>query len=105
IPKHLPLPVAFMQQCFQMHPTPSRQNTLTTIPPWLVLMGLLTAIGPLAIDMYLPAFPAIAEGLGATHGDVERTLASYLLGLALAQLVYGPLADRYGRKMPLMLGL
>ena len=68
-------------------------------------MGMLTAIGPLAIDMYLPAFPAIAQGLGATHGEVERTLASYLLGLALAQLFYGPLADRYGRKKPLMLGL
>lgn len=86
-------------------PMPSQQNTLTTIPPWLVLMGLLTAIGPLAVDMYLPAFPAIAQGLGATPGDVERTLASYLLGLALAQLFYGPLADRYGRKKPLMLGL
>src|SRR3546814_2229203 len=82
----------------QMHQMPPQQNTLTTIPSWLILMGLLTAIGPLAIDMYLPAFPAIAQGLGATHGDVERTLASYLLGLALAQLFYGQLADRYGRK-------
>ncbi|MGB6104696.1 MAG: Bcr/CflA family multidrug efflux MFS transporter [Pusillimonas sp.] len=84
---------------------PPSQNTLTSIPPWLVLMGLLTAIGPLAIDMYLPAFPAIAAGLGATPGQVERTLASYLLGMAVAQLFYGPLADRYGRKKPLMLGL
>lgn len=80
-------------------------KTLDAIPRWLVLMGLLTALGPLAIDMYLPAFPAIAQGLNASTGDVERTLASYLLGLALAQLFYGPLADRYGRKPPLLLGL
>lgn len=82
-----------------------QHKTLTAIPRWLVLMGLLTALGPLAIDMYLPAFPAIAQGLNASTGDVERTLASYLLGLALAQLFYGPLADRYGRKPPLLLGL
>lgn len=68
-------------------------------------MGLLTALGPLAIDMYLPAFSAMATDLDASHGHVERTLASYLLGLALAQLFYGPLADRYGRKKPLLLGL
>lgn len=85
-----------------MHP---QHKTFTAIPRWLVLMGLLTALGPLAIDMYLPAFPSIAKGLNASTGDVERTLASYLLGLALAQLFYGPLADRYGRKPPLLLGL
>ncbi|RTZ42605.1 Bcr/CflA family multidrug efflux MFS transporter [Candidimonas sp. SYP-B2681] len=68
-------------------------------------MGLLTALGPLAIDMYLPAFPAIAQGLGTTPGRVERTLASYLFGLAMAQLFYGPIADRYGRKKPLIAGL
>lgn len=84
---------------------PPTQTTLTVIPRWLILMGLLTAIGPLAIDMYLPAFPAIAQGLGATAGQVERTLASYLFGLAMAQIFYGPFADRYGRKKPLMLGL
>jgi DHA1 family bicyclomycin/chloramphenicol resistance-like MFS transporter len=68
-------------------------------------MGLLTALGPLAIDMYLPAFPAIAHGLGTTPGHVERTLAAYLFGLAMAQLFYGPFADRYGRKKPLIAGL
>lgn len=68
-------------------------------------MGALTALGPLAIDMYLPSFPSIAKGLGVTQGEVERTLASYLVGLALAQVIYGPLADRYGRKPPLMAGL
>lgn len=71
------------------------------LPGWLILMGALTAIGPLSIDMYLPAFPAIASDLSASSNEVERTLAAYLLGMAGAQLIYGPLADRFGRKPPL----
>lgn len=78
----------------------SRLNAMG-LPGWLILMGALTAIGPLSIDMYLPAFPAIAAGLGAQSSEVERTLAAYLLGMAGAQLIYGPLADRFGRKPPL----
>lgn len=81
------------------------RNTLESLPPWLILMGALAAIGPLAVDMYLPSFPAIAADLGVAQGLVEQTLASYLLGLALAQLCYGPLADRYGRRRPLLGGL
>ncbi|HUH39354.1 MAG TPA: multidrug effflux MFS transporter [Castellaniella sp.] len=83
---------------------PSR-TALESLPRWLILMGSLAAIGPLAVDMYLPSFPAIAADLGVPQGRVEQTLASYLLGLALAQLCYGPLADRYGRKPPLLAGL
>lgn len=83
---------------------PTKQ-TLISIPPWLILMGSLAAIGPLAVDMYLPSFEAIAVDLNVSVGQVERTLASYLLGLALAQLIYGPLADRFGRKPPLIGGL
>lgn len=56
-------------------------------------MGALTAVGPLSIDMYLPAFPAIATELRAT-GRVELTLASFFTGLALGQLFYGPISDR-----------
>lgn len=81
------------------------KKTLVSIPPWLLLMGSLAAIGPLAVDMYLPSFEAIATDLNVSVGQVERTLASYLLGLALAQLIYGPLADRFGRKLPLIGGL
>lgn len=68
-------------------------------------MGALTAIGPFSIDMYLPAFPAIASNLGVSQGEVERTLAAYLIGLACSQIFYGPLADRFGRRLPLMFGL
>ncbi|HET8731297.1 MAG TPA: multidrug effflux MFS transporter [Moraxellaceae bacterium] len=75
-------------------------------PPagWILLMGALTALGPLSIDMYLPAFPSIARELGAP-GRVELTLASFFIGLALGQLVYGPLSDHTGRKPPLYVGL
>lgn len=68
-------------------------------------MGALTALGPFSIDMYLPAFPSIAASLDVSRGDVERTLAAYLIGLAVSQIFYGPLADRFGRRMPLVLGL
>ncbi len=81
------------------------RKTPALMPSWLVLMGALAALGPVAIDMYLPAFGAMARDLNTTQGLVERTLASYLLGLAVAQLAYGPLADRYGRKLPLLVGL
>src|SRR2546426_11569308 len=73
---------------------------------WLTIyLGTLAALGPLAIDMYLPAFPRIAESFGAPVPDIQLTLASYFVGLALGQLVYGPLADRLGRKPPLYFGL
>lgn len=71
---------------------------------WIVLMGALTAIGPLSIDMYLPAFPSIAREFDAA-GRVELTLASFFTGLALGQLFYGPISDRFGRKAPLYAGL
>lgn len=73
---------------------------------WLTIyLGTIAALGPLAIDMYLPAFPRIAESFGAQVPDIQLTLASYFVGLALGQLVYGPLADRLGRKPPLYFGL
>lgn len=79
----------------------SARLTAMGLPGWLLLMGALTAIGPISIDMYLPAFPDMATSLGATSSQVERTLAAYLIGMAGAQLIYGPLADRFGRKPPL----
>jgi len=61
------------------------------------------ALGPLAIDMYLPALPAMGEALSADTGQVQLTLSIYMVGFALAQLICGPLADRFGRK-PIMIG-
>ncbi len=69
------------------------------------LLGTLMAFGPLSIDTYLPAFPAIGADFGASAADVQRTLSLYFAGLAVGQVVYGPLADRFGRRAPLLGGM
>jgi DHA1 family bicyclomycin/chloramphenicol resistance-like MFS transporter len=75
------------------------------MPRWLpLLLGFLTAVGPVSTDMYLPAFPAIEAELGTSRGSVEITLAAWFVGLAVGQLVQGTLADRLGRRLPLILG-
>ncbi len=71
----------------------------------VLTLGALAAIGPLTVDMYLPAFPLIGQSLGASDSLVQLSLASYFIGLAIGQVVYGPLADRFGRKLPLYIGL
>ena len=68
-------------------------------------LGLLSAIGPLAIDLYLPALPAMTGDLNASPGEVQRTLSAFFLALALAQVPIGSFGDRFGRKLPLYLGL
>jgi DHA1 family bicyclomycin/chloramphenicol resistance-like MFS transporter len=70
-----------------------------------IVLGLLACIGPFSIDMYLPAMPAIARDLGSDMAGVQMTLSVYFLAFGLAQLVYGPLADMYGRRPPLYGGL
>jgi DHA1 family bicyclomycin/chloramphenicol resistance-like MFS transporter len=76
------------------------------LPASLVLvLGGLSAIPPLATDMYLPALPAIAADLGSDEGSIQFSLMAFFAGLMLGQLFYGPLADRYGRKPLLFMGL
>ncbi|EYF04663.1 Bcr/CflA family multidrug efflux MFS transporter [Chondromyces apiculatus] len=70
-----------------------------------LILGALSAIGPLTIDMYLPSFPDLATALGVSIASVQLTLAAYLAGLAVGQIAYGPLADRFGRRAPLLAGL
>ena len=70
-----------------------------------LLLGLLAAAGPLAIDMYLPVMPRIADALGAPVESVQATLVAYFLVFGLAQMVYGPWSDAAGRKRPLYAGL
>jgi DHA1 family bicyclomycin/chloramphenicol resistance-like MFS transporter len=61
------------------------------------LLALLTALGPVAVDMYLPSFPDIGRLLGASPATVQLTLSLYLVSYAIGQVIYGPLSDRYGR--------
>ena len=70
-----------------------------------LITGLMFALGPVTVDMSLPALPAMQQALGAGGGRVELTLTVLFFGLALTQLVYGAVADRYGRRRPLLVGL
>lgn len=79
--------------------SPRNQRTI------IFILGLLTAIGPLSIDMYLSAFPAIAESLHTDISKVTLSLSFFFVGISAGQLLYGPLLERYGRKRPLYGGL
>ena len=70
-----------------------------------LLLGLLSAVGPFAIDMYLPALPQVAADLGTTEAGAALTLTAYFVVFGVAQMIYGPLADAIGRKKPLMIGV
>ena len=69
------------------------------------VLATLTATGPLATDLYLPAFPAIADDLGSTEAQIQLTLTAIMLGMAVGQLVIGPLSDSWGRRRPLLVGV
>lgn len=71
----------------------------------ILLLGLLAAIGPFSIDMYLPGFTSIAQDLHTDVSKVSLTLSSFFIGISAGQLLYGPLLDKYGRKKPLYFGL
>ena len=71
----------------------------------LLILGALSAFGPMAIDFYLPSFPALATAFGTDVEHIQLSLSAYFAGLAIGQLLYGPLADRYGRRLPLLLGV
>jgi MFS transporter, DHA1 family, multidrug resistance protein len=70
-----------------------------------LVLGALTALGPMSIDMYLPALPMLADSFGARASGVQFTLSAFFLGFGAGQLVYGPLSDRWGRKPPLLAGI
>lgn len=70
-----------------------------------ILLGSLTMFGPISIDMYLPGLPAIASDLGSNAAGGQLTIAAFLFGLAVGQIVYGPLSDRIGRRPPLTIGI
>ena len=71
----------------------------------LFILGALTAFAPISTDMYLPGLPAMSRDLNAPASIATLTVATFFVGVALGQLVYGPLSDRTGRRMPLQLGI
>ncbi len=70
-----------------------------------VSLAALVSLGPLSTDMYLPALPSMADEFATDSGNIQLTLSPFLAGFALAQIIYGPLSDRFGRKPVLMAGL
>lgn len=72
---------------------------------WIMVLGLITAIGPLSIDMYLPAIPSMARDFGISTAFMSNSVPMYFVGLVVGQLFYGPISDRFGRVKPLYVGM
>jgi DHA1 family bicyclomycin/chloramphenicol resistance-like MFS transporter len=85
----------------ERHPAPSGRAYYALA----AVLGSLSAVGPLAIDMYLPALPAIARDLATSPASVQASLAAYFVGIAVGQACYGPMSDRVGRRPALFFGL
>ncbi|MGC4176134.1 multidrug effflux MFS transporter [Demequina sp.] len=84
---------------------PSRGDAFTSAQRlgYIIILGALSALGPFTIDLYLPAFPAVADDLNASDAAIQITLTATLVGFALGQLIVGPLADAFGRRKPLII--
>lgn len=71
----------------------------------LAILSALMSFASISTDLYLPALPAMGESLSADAGSVELTISGYLIGFSIGQLFWGPIGDRYGRRLPITLGL
>src|SRR3954447_18750936 len=76
----------------------ARPARASRLPVLVVLLGGLTAFGPLSMDLYLPAFPVLAQELHATQAQIQLTLTADVVGLVAGQLILGPLSDAWGRR-------
>src|SRR5690348_6174119 len=83
---------------------PTRLTSVVTMKGMLALLGALTAVGPLSLDMYLPALPSLGHDLGASESQVQLTITACLIGIAAGQLFAGPLSDGWGRRRPVVAG-
>jgi DHA1 family bicyclomycin/chloramphenicol resistance-like MFS transporter len=71
----------------------------------VVVLGLLSTFGPLSLDLYLPSLPQLADDLDTSTSVAQLSITACLIGLAVGQLIAGPLSDRLGRRRPLIVGL
>lgn len=94
-----------MEQSIALDEEDSIATRPTSLLKLIIILGALTAFNTVSIDMYLPAFPQMAKDLRAPIGTVQLSISAYLFGSAFGQIFYGPLADRWGRKPPLIFGL
>lgn len=92
-----------------MNNNPTASHNTEQHPPfptlWVMIMGVMIAVGPLAIDMYLPAIPSMASDLGVSTTQIARSVPAYFIGLVFGQLFYGPFSDRVGRVKPMYIGM
>ena len=89
----------------RQHRAPQGMNSNPNRVLVILILGALSTISPMSIDMYLPAFPQMAAAFHTSPAKVSLSLSTYFIGLAVGQLIYGPLLDRFGRKLPLYAGL
>jgi len=86
----------------RLEPLPGRHRAGLLI---VLILGSLTALGPVTIDLYLPALPQVGRSLAARPVSVQLTVTAFLIGVAVGQLIVGPLSDTLGRRRPLLAGL
>jgi DHA1 family bicyclomycin/chloramphenicol resistance-like MFS transporter len=88
-----------------MPPAAATGHSRRFIATMVFVLGALSATAPIAIDLYLPAFPSMADALGAPESRIQLTLTSMMIGMGIGQAFIGPLSDRFGRRKPLLIGM
>ena len=86
-------------------PTPGLARAAKAPLGFILLLGALTAFGPISIDMYLPALPSLTASLHASGAAGQWTVAAFFIGISIGQLFYGPISDRFGRRGPRLFGI
>ena len=82
-----------------------QNNSNKSVTFLIIILSLLTAFAPLSVDMYLPSLPTLAIVYDVNEATIQLTLSSFLFGFAVAQLIHGPLSDRWGRKPIIFIGI
>ena len=80
-------------------------NSNQSLAILILILSALTAFAPLSVDMYLPSMPSLVKTFDTNEANVQLTLSSFLFGFAIAQLIHGPLSDRFGRKYIIIVGI